>query len=68
MTNKNLAEHPVVLTPELGALPKAFTDTFYQELDSELHGFKNHLLISVHTFDKPWASAKCTPKAMRSSA
>jgi len=54
MTNKNLGQQPVVLTPQLSAVSKAFTDTFYQELDTEFDGFENHVLISSHDFDKPW--------------
>jgi len=54
MTRQNLARQPVILTPQLAAVSKTITDSFYQELDSEFDGFAGHVLISSHAFDKPW--------------
>lgn len=61
-TTYDLASQFVIMTPGLDARIKPVTPTFYEELDSEFAGFKNHTLVSQHSFDKDWESWEMHPK------
>jgi mannose-6-phosphate isomerase-like protein (cupin superfamily) len=44
----------VVLDPELGATRVPVTTTVYEELDRRFGGFKGHLLVATHSFERDW--------------
>jgi len=61
-TTHDLASQFVIMKPTVHAAIKSVSPTFYQEIDTEFDGFKNHTLISQHSFDKDWDSWEMHPK------
>lgn len=43
-----------IFAPDGTATVKAFSPTFYEELDRDFAGFAGHLLIQRYTFATPW--------------
>lgn len=52
----------VVFGPGGAATLKAVSPAFYQELDAEFQGFRDHVLIQVFRFDEAWPSWEVHPQ------
>ncbi len=49
-------ETAAILAPSGAATVKAFSPTFYEELDVEFGNFAGHVLIQRFAFETPWAT------------
>ncbi len=52
----------MIIGPNAKVTPKEASPTFYQELDSEFDGFKNHILVQEFEFSEPWPTWEVHPK------
>ena len=57
----NLSKTFVVRQPGLRARPVDVTHDVYQRIDSQFHGFKDHELIALHTFENDWPTWEIHP-------
>lgn len=53
---KDISDTFAVLTPELELKTAALSPTLYEELDQRFSQFKDHVLISSHSFTSDWSS------------
>jgi len=51
----------VVLRPDMGADSISVSPSLYSELDQNYDGFKNHVLVSSHSFDSDWGTWEIHP-------
>ena len=58
----DIDETRAILRPDGRAVPKDATPRFYEELDAEFDGFAGHVLVSRHSFDRPWAGWEMHPQ------
>ena len=58
----DLATTPVIMTPHGSAVAKAFSDTFFTELDTEFDNFKAHTLVMTFAFDEAWPTWEIHPE------
>ena len=56
-----LADMPAIFTPSGTAHPKAFSATFFDELDGEFDGFAGHVLVTTFAFDQAWPTWEIHP-------
>lgn len=57
----NLDSTFVVMGPHLAADTVAVSDTVYADIDAQYGNFKNHLLISSHSFEEDWPTWEVHP-------
>jgi mannose-6-phosphate isomerase-like protein (cupin superfamily) len=57
-----LTSMPVVMTPTGDAVTKAFSDTFFAELDRDFSSFEGHILVMTFAFDEAWPTWEIHPK------
>ncbi len=58
----NIEDTRLILGPAGIAVPKAVSELFYAELDTEFGGFAGHFLVSQHGFAEPWPTWEMHPK------
>lgn len=58
---ENLAQVFAVLKPDLSVQKVKNEPSLYAALDKNFVGFKDHVLIAVHDFNKDWPSWECHP-------
>jgi len=58
---ENLAQVFAVLKPELSVQKVNNEPSLYADLDKNFAGFKDHVLIAVHDFNKDWPGWECHP-------
>lgn len=51
-----------IIAPDGAATVKAFSPTFYEDLDREFGDFAGHVLIQRYGFDTPWPTWERHPK------
>ena len=57
----DIAENFVVVDPSMRANVEAFDESLYQRIDQNYEGFKNHQLVSCHSFDEDWSTWEIHP-------
>lgn len=62
ISQHNLAEHFVVMTPAMDAVPERNRPSLYADLDSRYQHFAGHVLISQHHFTESWPSWEVHPR------
>ncbi|MDO6694403.1 cupin domain-containing protein [Aliiglaciecola sp. 3_MG-2023] len=61
MLAKTLLKTFAIIKPDLSVATKDVSDSIYQQLDHEFSGFKDHSLVSAHSFTENWQTWEMHP-------
>ncbi len=61
MAANNIEKTRAILGPDMLVTLKDISDSFYQELDTDFSGFKNHVLVSQFSFEEAWSTWEIHP-------
>ena len=57
----NIDSKAYIIGPDMGGTVKAMSPEFYQELDSNFNGFKDHVLVMRFCFAEDWPTWEMHP-------
>lgn len=57
----DLSTTPLIMAPDGVATAKPFSQSFFEELDSDFDEFKGHILVMTFEFDEAWPTWEIHP-------